>query len=234
MRSTINQIRLIVVGLCLTVGWASCHISKHLPRRFVYLQKKIHHIAVDLRYFSSNNFVGDTINGYLANHCIITRKAAYALKKVEKELNQKHLGLKIFDAYRPQQAVDHFVQWAEDHTDTTNKTQYYPKVAKNRLFQEGYISARSGHSRGSTVDLTIIYLRGNQQGTELDMGTSWDYFSPRSWPSSNAVSAPQKENRMLLQRIMVKNGFKPIDEEWWHFTLHDEPFPETYFNFIIR
>lgn len=234
MRITVNQLYFFTSIFTISIGISGCFASKSIPKGFVLLQDKIEHITIDLRYNSTNNFIGDTVNGYQSNHCFITRKAAKALKEVEKELNAKNLGLKIFDAYRPQKAVDHFVKWADDLTDTLRKSQFYPALEKNRLFKDGYISARSGHSRGSTVDLTIIYLKGDRKGSEMDMGTLWDFFSPLSWPSNKVVGVTQKQNRMLLQEVMVKNGFKPLKEEWWHFTLRDEPFPETYFDFNIK
>lgn len=201
---------------------------------FVYLDDLSPNIVVNLRYYSSNNFVGDTIDGYQANKCIISEEAALALAMVQKELKSMNYGLKIFDAYRPQQAVDHFVRWGKDLKDQKMKSVYYPDVEKRLLFQQGYISSRSGHSRGSTVDLTLMYLQGENKGDELDMGTPWDFFSPKSWPDSGEVTATQYANRMLLQKIMRKYGFRPYSEEWWHFTLINEPFPVTYFDFPVR
>jgi len=206
----------------------------NLPDGFVYLNGVVPDIAMDLRYFSSDNFVGDTIDGYHGEKCIISMKAAKALAKVQIELKSMGYGLKVFDAYRPQQAVDHFVRWATDINDKKKKHRYYPEVDKSELFKQGYISSKSGHTRGSTVDLTIVYLDGPNINEELDMGTPWDFFSPKSWPSSDEVSAKQKENRMLLQEVMVKYGFKPLKEEWWHFTLKEEPFPKSYFNFPVE
>jgi len=206
----------------------------NLPDSFVYLHDVIPDIIMDLRYFSSDNFVGDTIDGYYADKCIISMEAAIALAKVQYELKTSGYGIKVFDAYRPQEAVNHFVRWAKDIQDIRMKAKYYPEIDKRLLFKQGYISSKSGHSRGSTVDLTIIYLAGPNKGEELDMGTPWDFFSPLSWPSSMEVSVKQKANRMLLQKIMVRNGFKQLKEEWWHFTLIDEPFPGTYFNFPVE
>lgn len=208
--------------------------AQRLPKGFVYLEKYVPNLLVDLRYYSSNNFVGDTIDGYLAQKCIISKKAAKALRKVQADLHPMGLGIKVFDAYRPQRAVDHFVRWAEELGDTLMKPVYYPKVDKSQLFEKGYIAAKSGHTRGSTLDLTLIHLDGPQKGQELDMGTPWDHFDPAAWPDSDAVSAFQKKNRMLLQRLMVQHGFKPLQEEWWHFTLVKEPFPDTYFDFEVQ
>lgn len=204
---------------------------QELPAEFVYLKEISSDILVDLRYNSADNFMGRKIDGYYSKSCILTRKAAMALKKVHKELESKGLSLKIFDAYRPQRAVDHFVRWAQDLSDTLNKTSYYPEVLKSELFKRGYIAAKSGHTRGSTLDLTIVKSSNN---TELDMGTSWDFFSEKSWPQSNEVTRAQKDNRMLLRTVMIKFGFKPYEAEWWHFTLNKEPFPDTYFDFPVK
>lgn len=208
--------------------------NSKLPEGFVHLDNHVPDIQIDLRYFSSDNFVGEKINGYQSNKCIITLEAADALSDVQDELKSQGLGLKVFDAYRPQQAVDHFVRWAKDLDDIRMKSKFYPNVEKVLLFEEGYISSKSGHSRGSTVDLTLIYLEGKNKGEELDMGTGWDFFSPLSWPGSNQVTADQTANRMLLQKVMTKHGFRHYSKEWWHFTLNDEPFPGTYFNFPVR
>ena len=211
----------------------SCQTNK-LPDGFVYLRDVIPDVMIDLRYYSSHNFVGDTIDGYHDEKCIISMKAAIALSEVQNELKSMGYGLKVFDAYRPQRAVDHFVRWAKDLEDTTMKNRYYPEVDKQLLFEEGYISSKSGHTRGSTVDLTLIYLSGSQKNKELDMGTPWDFFSPTSWPLSDDVSRQQHANRLLLRNVMINYGFKPYEAEWWHFTLHGEPFPDTYFNFPVE
>tara|TARA_B100001142_G_scaffold67279_1_gene67059 strand:+ start:641 stop:1348 length:708 start_codon:yes stop_codon:yes gene_type:complete len=188
-------------------------------------------IEIEVRYHTNNNFVGKPIEGYDTAKIIMTFDAALAIRKVQEELVSNGIGLKIFDAYRPQRAVDHFMRWAADLNDEVMKNQYYPNVEKANLFRDGYISERSGHSRGSTVDLTLIEL---DHGEELDMGSPWDYFDPISWPSSNLVSVEQKENRNILRDVMLKNGFRPLPEEWWHFTLENEPYQETYFDFVIK
>ena len=233
MKSSIVRTLLITLSLCSYSLSSGCQ-DIQLPEGFVYLDQVVDDIAIELRYYSRDNFVGDTIDGYKANRCIITDKAAKAMQRVQDALASDGLGLKVYDAYRPQQAVDHFVRWAEDLKDTRMKKKYYPEVDKANLFEQGYIAAKSGHSRGSTVDLTIIYLDGPDAGKELDMGTNWDFFSPLSWPSSDKVSKQQFKNRMLLQKVMTENGFKPLKEEWWHFTLLDEPFPKTYFDFPVK
>jgi D-alanyl-D-alanine dipeptidase len=205
-----------------------------IPDDFVYLQDIIPDITVDLRYYSSDNFVGDTIDGYRAGKCIISRDAAKALSKVQRDLKSTGYSLKVFDAYRPQQAVDHFVRWANDLEDTLMKSKFYPEIDKSFLFEQGYISSKSGHTRGSTIDLTIIYNEGSNKGRELDMGTTWDFFSTKSWPSSNETTEKQKANRMLLKKVMTRHGFRQLMTEWWHFTLIDEPYPDTYFDFSIE
>lgn len=187
-------------------------------------------VHIELRYFSNNNFVGTVIDGYKTKKLYLSAEAATQLLKVQRELVESGVSLKVFDAYRPQQAVDHFVRWARDLADVKNKQSYYPSVAKKNLFRDGYISERSGHSRGSTVDLTLIDL---DSGNELDMGTDYDFFDPLSWPSSDEVSSQQKKNRLRLQEAMIRHGFHPLMEEWWHFTLRGEPYPDTYFNFPI-
>ena len=209
----------------------SCRPESNLPDGFVYLNDVAPEIRVELRYNSNNNFMGRRINGYESNSCIISQQAAEALDKAQDELTPQGLYLKIFDAYRPQMAVDHFVKWAEDLTDTLNKAAYYPNIPKSELFQRGYIASRSGHTRGSTVDLTIVY---SGYEAELDMGTPWDFFSEKSWPDHEGISPAQREHREILRNAMVRNGFRPYDKEWWHFTLENEPYPDTYFNFPVK
>ena len=196
-----------------------------------FLSDEVQPIQTDVRYFSADNFVGEVITGYNAEKILMTLEAALALAAIQIELGERGLGLKVFDAYRPQQAVDDFARWAEDINDTSTKAEYYPNIAKQDLFSLGYIAAQSGHSRGSTVDLTLVELI---TGDELDMGAPWDLFDPISWPTSLEVSLPQKTNRETLREIMLRYGFNPLREEWWHFTLDDEPFPDTYFDFPIN
>ena len=196
-----------------------------------FLSDEVQPIQTDVRYFSADNFVGEVITGYNAEKILMTLEAALALAAIQIELGERGLGLKVFDAYRPQQAVDDFARWAEDINDTSTKAEYYPNIAKQDLFSLGYIAAQSGHSRGSTVDLTLVELI---TGDELDMGAPWDLFDPISRPTSLEVSLPQKTNRETLREIMLRYGFNPLREEWWHFTLDDEPFPDTYFDFPIN
>jgi D-alanyl-D-alanine dipeptidase len=202
-----------------------------LKKEFSYLSEVDESIQQELRYFSSNNFIGKKIDGYKKNTVIISNAAAKALKKVQAELMQMGLSLKVYDAYRPQQSVDHFVRWAKKLSDTLMKQSYYPTVRKSDLFQLGFIASKSGHTRGSSVDLSIVEIKTNK---ELDMGSSYDFFGATSHSFHKKLSSRQEKNRMLLRNIMIKNGFKPYDKEWWHFTLVDEPFPNTYFNFDIE
>ena len=203
-----------------------------LPAGFVYLDAAIPDLMVELRYFTSENFVGRPVDGYVHAHAILSKPAAAALAKVQDDLRPFGLGLKVFDAYRPQRAVDHFVRWAADLEDRKTKPTYYPDVAKKNLFKEGYIAARSSHSRGSTVDVTIVSRGADGAVEELDMGSPWDFFGAISWPTSTAVSGQQRANRSLLRTLMIAHGFQPYAQEWWHFTLKDEPHPETYFDFL--
>jgi D-alanyl-D-alanine dipeptidase len=157
--------------------------------------------------------------------------AANALAAVERDLAARGLGLKVFDCYRPQRAIAQFVRWAQTIDDVKRKREFYPNVDKRDLFKEGYISDRSGHSRGSTVDVTLVR---RADARELDMGSPFDFFSPRSWPSDTSVSDQAQQNRALLAAAMIRGAFRPYDKEWWHFTLNNEPFPDTYFDFPVR
>ncbi len=203
-----------------------------LPEGFVYLNEAIPDLVIDLRYATENNFVGQRIDGYHHGQAILSEPAAAALAKVQAALRTFGLGLKVFDAYRPQRAVDHFVRWGQDLDDRQTKPDYYPDVAKEKLFTEGYIASRSSHSRGSTVDVTIVYRDGNGSVHELDMGSRFDFFGPISWPNSREVTPQQGANRALLQSLMRAERFVPYTQEWWHFTLSDEPYPDTYFDFL--
>ncbi len=208
----------------------SFDLKGEIPKNFVYLDDVVTDIVIDLKYFSNDNFIGTTIAGYKKNRLIITREAANALYHVQNDLKHFGYGLKIFDAYRPQKAVDNFLRWSRNNNKKM-KYKHYPKVKKEHLFRDGYIASRSGHSRGSTVDLTIIELNN---GKELDMGTIYDFFGKESWIEYSNLTYQQRSNRILLQSIMKKYGFKPLKEEWWHFTLHNEPYPDKYFNFNVE
>ncbi len=202
----------------------------NLPDGFVYINDIDESIKIDLRYSTKNNFTGKVIDGYKSDRAIISDDAANALIQVQNDLTQMNLSLKIFDAYRPQMSVNYFINWAKDLSDTINKSFYYPKIKKSDLFPLGYIAERSGHSRGSTVDLTIV---DNSTSRELDMGTPYDFFGPESATNFFDITDKQRSNRLLLLETMTRNGFENYSKEWWHYTLKEEPF-DDYFNFIIE
>lgn len=221
-----NRIPLLI--LLLGFAWPA---PAQIPDGFVDMGEFLADVQIEARYAGHGNFVGEPIDGYEAEKVLLTREAADALLAVQIELRQIGLGLKLFDGYRPQRAVDHFVRWAQDPEDDTMKSVYYPQVDKSDLFEQGYIAEQSGHSRGSAIDLTLVSL---ETGEELDMGTRWDYFDPRSAPANQEVSPQHQARRMLLQITMIKHGFEPLAEEWWHFKLIDEPYPDTWFDFVIE
>ena len=197
---------------------------------FVSLSEAIPDILLDIRYYSTFNFVGDRIDGYEEPCALMTIQGARALKNASNELNVQGYRLKIFDAYRPAVAVKHFVLWGLEDTDIRMKPYFYPELEKETLFERGYIASKSSHSRGCAVDLTLLDMK---TGKELDMGSPFDLFSPISHPDCRDITDEQYENRMTLQRVMVRSGFKPINCEWWHFSLENEPYPDTYFSFPV-
>ena len=197
---------------------------------FVKISDVIPDVILEIRYYSTHNFVGRRIDGYLSPTALLTRQAADSLKVVSDELKARGYRLKIYDAYRPQCAVDHFVRWAADVPDTLMKRCFYPDVDKNRLFELEFIMEKSGHTRGSTVDLTLFDMA---TGKDVDMGGPFDWFGQESHPDYTGISAEQYANRMILRDAMLRRGFKPLDSEWWHFTLRNEPFPDTYFTFPV-
>ena len=200
------------------------------PSGFVVLADYVPHIVQEIRYYSTYNFIGERIDGYEEPCALLTKEAARALKSVSNEMIVHSYRLKIFDAYRPACAVKHFVLWGIEDQDIRMKPYFYPDLQKQELFEQGYIAKKSSHSRGSTVDLTLLDM---STGKELDMGSPFDLFSVVSHPDYKGITEQQYENRMMLQRAMVRNGFEPIDCEWWHFTLKDEPYPDTYFEFPV-
>jgi D-alanyl-D-alanine dipeptidase len=204
--------------------------KQEMAKGFVDAATLIEGLVVDARYFGAENFLGTKVDGYQAPKCLLTKQAAEALAKVAQDIADKGFVLKVFDCYRPQRAVSHFVRWARDLDDRATKPAFYPQIDKQDLFKLGYIAERSGHSRGSTVDITLA----RKDGTEVDMGTKFDFFGPISWPTSKSVSAEARGNRMLLAGMMRQRGFLPYAREWWHFTLREEPFPNTYFDFPVR
>ena len=222
------------------------------PSGFVHLAEAVPDAILEIRYYSTYNFVGDRIDGYEQPTALLTTEAARALKAVSDDVKQLGYRLKIFDAYRPQRAVVHFMNWAKDTGDTRMKAYFYPDLDKSVLFARGYIAEKSGHSRGSTVDLTLFDMTTEK---EVDMGGTFDWFGREShpdWcgnpetgeytgefaggtpPSGRKINAVQFRNRMILRKAMMRHGFKPIREEWWHFTLADEPYPDTYFTHPVK
>jgi D-alanyl-D-alanine dipeptidase len=226
-----------------------------IPTGFVDIRNVIPSVVMDIRYSGLHNFVGEKVDGYNTSKCFLTEKAAKALSKIQEELKEFSLSLKIYDCYRPQRAVNNFVRWAKDIDNIKTKEEFYPTVDKKNLFKDGYIAAKSGHSRGSTVDLTIvpvpvpeeeIYTPGQIlrpcflpmdkrfKDNSIDMGTGFDCFHELSHPGNKQIASQPRVNRMLLKTLMEKHGFKNYDQEWWHFTLKNEPFPDTYFDFPIE
>lgn len=202
------------------------------PSGFVLVGEAVPDALLDVRYYTTYNFVGARIDGYEEPVALLTREAAEALRRVSDDVKAKGFRLVIYDGYRPQRAVDHFVRWAEDVADTAMKPVFYPDVDKADLFTRGFIARRSGHSRGSTVDLTLLDASA---GTLLDMGGPFDFFGEISHPGcTKGLTAAQTGNRMRLRDAMLGRGFKPLSTEWWHFTLADEPYPDTYFDFGVK
>ena len=202
----------------------------HDPSGFVLLAEHVPGIIQEIRYYSTYNFIGDRIDGYEEPCALLTKEAARALKAVGNELMVQGYRLKVFDAYRPVSAVKHFILWGIEDQDIRMKPYFYPELQKQELFAKGYIAKQSSHSRGSTIDLTLLDMA---TGRELDMGSPFDRFGAISHPDYRGITQEQYDNRMLLRRAMLRGGFEPIDCEWWHFTLRDEPYPDTYFDFPV-
>jgi zinc D-Ala-D-Ala dipeptidase len=203
-----------------------------VPAGFVDAATVVEGLVVDMRYFGADNFVGEKIDGYERPRCLLTVQAARALAAVQRDLVPRGLGLKVFDCYRPVRAVAHFIRWAKRIEDNAKrKAEYYPDIDKRDLFTLGYVAMRSGHSRGSTVDLTLVRRADN---AELDMGTRYDFSGRQSWVADKSVSVEAQKNRTLFAAAMARGGFRPYHKEWWHFTLANEPFPDTYFDFPVR
>ena len=198
---------------------------------FVSVGEYIPDVLLDVRYYSTYNFVGARIDGYESPIVLLTRPAADALRLVNADMLSQGYRLVLYDGYRPQRAVDHFARWAEDLSADAMKPVFYPDVDKADLFEQGFIARRSGHSRGSTIDLTLLDAATGQL---VDMGGPFDFFGELSHPDCPGVTPVQHENRMLLRQAMLAHGFKPLSTEWWHFTLKDEPYPDTYFDFPVR
>jgi D-alanyl-D-alanine dipeptidase len=232
-------------------GWT----ENTMPENFVDLKKAIPSVALEIRYYGDHNFLGTRVDGYQTPKCLVTAPAAEALAKVQAELQEFSLSLKIYDCYRPQQAVDHFVRWAKDIGDTKTREEFYPTLDKRHLFRDGYIAEKSSHSRGSTIDLTIVpfpvpsqesyipgqplracYLPAAERfgDNSIDMGTGFDCFHELSHPGNLKMGLQQRIHRLLLKTLMDKYGFRNYDQEWWHFTLRNEPHPDTYFDFPVK
>jgi len=219
------------LSICLAFFAFQTKAQQKMPANFVYVKEFIPTITLEMRYFGSHNFTGKPIRGYEKPVAILTKRATLALQQVEQHLNNQGLALKIFDTYRPQRAVDHFKAWSLVTQDTIAKREFYPELDKKNLFKLGFIATKSGHSRGSTVDLTLISLKDHK---EIDMGGPFDFFGAVSHHNYTKLTAKQKENRRILREAMAKFGFKAYDKEWWHYTLKDEPYRKTYFDFIVK
>jgi D-alanyl-D-alanine dipeptidase len=236
------------------IEWTDAAES-NLPEGFINIKDAAPSIILDIRYYTPHNFVGERIAGYQSPKCILTKEAANALKKVQDELGTSSLSLKVYDCYRPQMAVDHFVKWAKNISDTRMKKEFYPVVEKKNLFKDGYVAYQSSHSRGSTVDVTIVsipvpeqedYIQGQKlrecylpvekrfKDNGIDMGTGFDCFHELAHMANYRLESKQRANRILLKTVMEKHGFANYEKEWWHFTLKAEPFPDTYFNSVIE
>ncbi len=245
----------LVPVLCLAglmIAGCNKETAEENTKWFVTLTDAVPDAILEIRYYGTYNFVGARIDGYEQPTALLTKQAADSLRAVSDDLIKQGYRLKIYDAYRPQKGVDHFVRWAADLPDTKMKKFFYPDLNKDVLFDQEYIMEKSGHTRGSTVDLTLFDM-GTEK--EVDMGGTFDWFGPESHPDfcgnpetgeytgdnsaspatpKRSITEEQFNNRMILRRAMLSHGFKPLDSEWWHFTLKDEPFPETYFNFPVK
>ena len=247
--------RILIFMVFAAMCFAACDKDKTLlPEEnsslFVAITDVVPDAILEIRYYGTYNFVGARIDGYLQPTALLTRQAADSLKAVSDDLVKQGYRIKIFDAYRPQRGVDHFVRWAADVADTLMKPYFYPDLDKSVLFDQEYIMAKSGHTRGSTVDLTLFDMTTEK---EVDMGGTFDWFGPESHPdfcgnpetgeytgdnsaspAGRSITAEQFANRMILREAMLRHGFKPLDSEWWHFTLKNEPYPDTYFTFPVK
>ncbi|MBS4033218.1 MAG: M15 family metallopeptidase [Ignavibacterium sp.] len=253
-RSLTLTLNLTHISLFILLFTHANFAQSSIPDGFVEIREVIPDVILDIRYTTKHNFLGVPVDGYKEEKCYMTKETAEALLKVQEELSNFSLSLKIYDAYRPQRAVDHFVRWAKDLSDTLTKREFYPTLDKSRLFEDGYIAERSGHSRGSTVDLTVVPipppfqpefdiddqcecyepLEKRFNDNSIDMGTGFDCFHPLSHTENPELNPKQRANRLLLKTLMDKYDFRNLAEEWWHFTLRNEPFPDTYFDFVIE
>jgi D-alanyl-D-alanine dipeptidase len=253
-----------MIGKCVFIAWCLFWLyhpgtamggSPSLPPEFTEISAVLPNVMMDIRYYTPHNFVATRVDGYKAPKCYLTRQAAQALVGVQKDLVASGLTIKIYDCYRPQKAVNHIVRWATAIRDTQTKAEFYPKVDKKNLFKDGYIAGKSGHSRGSTIDLTIVAVPAASQekyiphtnlracylpperrfrDNGIDMGTGFDCFDEKSHTLNKTIGPVPRLHRALLKTLMEKHGFVNYDKEWWHYTLKGEPFPDTYFDFDIE
>ena len=242
--------RLLAVALLVMLGTTLVRAQQTMHSDFVRLTEAVPDAILEIRYYDTYNFVGRRVDGYEAPTAMLTRRAADSLRAVSDDVKRMGYCLKIYDAYRPQKAVDHFVRWAKVLSDTLTKRYFYPDLSKSVLFKQGYIASKSGHSRGSTVDLTLFDMK---TGKDVDMGGTFDWFGPESHPDfcgnpqtgqytgdnhkspkRRSITPEQFRNRMILRKAMLRHGFKPISTEWWHFTLKNEPYSKTFFTFPVQ
>ena len=234
---------LLMVISCRSLTEQTTTTKTNDSSQFVTLTDAVPDAILEIRYYGTYNFVGQRIDGYEQPTALLTRQAADSLRAVSDDVMRLGYRLKIYDAYRPQKAVDHFVRWAAAVNDTLMKRYFYPNLDKSVLFEQDYIAEKSGHTRGSTVDLTLFDM---EKEKELDMGGTFDWFGHESHPDfggnpetglyipNDSITAEQFAHRMILRNAMLRHGFKALDSEWWHFTLKNEPFPNTYFTFPVR
>ena len=253
-RTALRVLGLLALALVAAVTPANAQPDAAAPADFVALQDVDPTILQEIRYFTAHNFTGDPVEGYLAPMCILTRPAAEALARAQQDFVERGYTLKVYDCYRPQRAVDDFVAWAEDVNDRRMMAEFYPRVDKSVLFDDGYIAQRSGHSRGSTVDLTLValpaittppYVSGQPlvdctapqslrfADNSIDMGTGFDCFDPLAHTMNPLIEGDEHKNRLLLTEGLARQGFVNYDKEWWHFTYQPEPYPDTFFDFPI-
>lgn len=246
----------MILKLLLLIFVSTSLMANQLPEGFVYVRDVDPTIIENIRYTTDQNFVGKPLDGYKKPRAILTKEAAQALHRVQQDLLREGYSLVIYDAYRPQQAVDHFVKWGKDAEDDKTQPLYHPRITKEEVFAQKYVSTRSSHSRGSTVDVTIISTKSSLKSVDeikfeertlkdgqkiiylddgtVDMGSSFDLFDKASHPDSNLIEQKYVNHRRYLQTKMEKQGFEVYPGEWWHFTLKNEPHPDTYFDFAIE
>jgi D-alanyl-D-alanine dipeptidase len=248
-------VALALVLLALPAAAAAAAEPTAPPGAFVSLHDVDPSVVIEMRYLTNHDFMGRRVPGYRENVCLLTRQAADAVKRAQAAVRAQGYTLKVYDCYRPQRSVDAFVKWGKDLSDQRMKREFYPRVAKKVVFKEGYIAAQSGHSRGSTLDLTLVklpprkqerYHRGDKlrdcaapagrrfRDNTIDMGTGYDCFDPLAHPYNARIHGKQRANRLALREPMIAAGFKGLPTEWWHFTLKNEPYPDTFFDFPME